>query len=198
MKRSVCLLMICVLFVLCCAGCRRYTPTGELYKKTPAHNGDADVSRVISMEAAHKSYEGEGDITVPMTVGFGHLPEDTGYGKENNTFYLTYSVYSSPRKKDNTPVWEKKVAYPDAYGSDKYASGKRNHSPLLFFADYGEFYPLYKEEVEIVFPAEVKKGYFEIALYHVIEGQEVHQYGGSLSCDFARKGGVLTLDPNGA
>ena len=48
----------------------QYTITFEL---------DGGVAEVISLEAESKTYEGDGDINVPMTVGLGHLPGHDEY-----------------------------------------------------------------------------------------------------------------------
>ena len=85
MKRISALAICLVLVVLCFAGCQEkneYTPTGEFYVKTSPSRGDGGVAEVISLEAEHKAYEGYGDITVPMKVGLGHLPNHDEYGDD--------------------------------------------------------------------------------------------------------------------
>ena len=196
MKRIVALCTCLVLIALCFAGCQKenaYTPTGEFYVKTSPSHGDGGVAEVISLEAAHKTYEGSGDITVSMTVGLGHLPGQGGYGDDvQDTFYVLYKIIASPWQADKEAVWEKKVEYNDSWGDPKYNSTEQVNRPLLIFPHYGQFYPLYKENVDIVFPADVEKGWLYVTVYYVIEGQVDYQFAG-LDFSFERVDGVLTL-----
>ena len=178
-----------------CGDKNEYTPTGELYIKTAPSRGDTGVEDVISIEAVHKAYKGDGDITVPMTVGFGHLPGAGGYSDDvQDTFYVQYQVFKEPWSADNKPVWQRKVEYSDSWYDSKYDSTEQNNPPSLLFARYGEFYPLYKETVELVFPADVEKGYAKVGIVIVVDG-EVAQRAGSLRFYFERVDGVLTLEP---
>ena len=162
MKRIVALCTCLVLLVLCFAGCQRenaYTPTGEFYIKTSPSRGDGGVAEVISLEAEHKTYEGSGDITFTMAVGLGHLPGELGYGDDvQDTFYVLYKIIASPWQADKEPTWEMKVEYSDSWYDAKYNSTEQVNRPFLFFPHYGEFYPLYKETVDIVIPADVENG----------------------------------------
>lgn len=195
MKKHFSLLLV-LLLTLSFTGCQEeseYTPAGEFYIKTSPSRGDGGVAEVISLEAKHKSYEGAGDITVPMTVGLGHLPGQGGYGDDvQDTFYVLYKIIASPWQADKEPAWEKKVEYTDSWYDSKYDSTEQVNRPFLFFPHYGEFYPLYKENVDIVFPADVEKGWLHVEVYSVIEGREDHQFAG-LDFYFERVDGVLTL-----
>ena len=197
MKKIVALWTCLVLFVLCFTGCREenpYTPTGEFYVKTSPARGDGGVAEVISLEAARKTYEGDGDITVPMTVGFGHLPGFDEYGEDvHDTFYVVYKIVASPWRADKEAVWEKKVEYSDSWGDSKYNSTEQVNRSFLIFPHYGQFYPMYKENVDIVFPADVEKGWLYVEMYYVIEGWEDYRFTG-LDVSFERVDGVLALD----
>ena len=197
MKRIVALCTCLMLIALCIAGCweeNAYTPTGEFYVKTSPSRGDGGVAEVISLEAEKKTYEGDGDITVPMIVGLGHLPGHDEYGDDvQDTFYVLYKIIESPWTADKESAWEKKVEYTDSWYDAKYDSTEQKNRSFLIFPLYGEFYPLYKETVDIVFPADVEKGTFYDELYTVIEGREDHQFA-ELSFYFKRENGVLILD----
>ena len=188
---------VCVLLTaLLCMGCKKetgYAPTGEFYVKTAPAHGDTGASEVISLEAASAYYDGEGTIPVKMTVGFGHIPA-LGHDDETakDTFYVHYKIYEGPWKAERVPAWEKKVAYTDSWYSTKYnATEPENHS-FLFIPFYGEFDPLYKETVEIVFPGDVEKGNLEVELYYVSEEGTEWQFA-ELTADFTRENGVLEL-----
>lgn len=195
MKKYFSLLLV-LLLTLSFTGCQEeneYTPAGEFYIKTSPSRGDGGVAEVISLEAEHKSYEGDGDITVAMTVGLGHLPGQGGYGDDaRDTFYVLYKIIASPWQADKEAAWEKKVEYTDSWHDAKYNSTEQENHPFLFFPHYGEFYPLYKENVDIVFPADVEKGWLYVEVYSVIEGREDHQFAG-LDFYFERVDGALTL-----
>ena len=196
MKRIVALCVCLVLVMLCFSGCQEkneYTPTGEFYIKTSPSRGDGGVAEVISLEAEHKTYEDDGDITVSMTVGLGHLPGQGGYGDDvQDTFYVLYKIIASPWQADKESAWEKKVEYTDSWYDSKYDSTEQVNRPFLIFPHYGEFYPLYKENVDIVFPADMESGRLHVELYRVVEGYEDHQFAG-LDFSFERVDGVLTL-----
>ena len=196
MKRIVALCVCLVLVALCFTGCQEkneYTPTGEFYIKTSPSRGDGGVVEVISLEAEHKTYEGTGDITVSMTVGLGHLPSRGIHSNDNQeTFYVLYKIIKLPSQANKEPVWEKKVEYSDSWYDSKYDSTEQVNRPFLFFPHYGEFYPLYKENVDIIFPADVESGRLYVELYRVVEGYEDHQFAGIDFC-FERVDGVLTL-----
>lgn len=197
-EKTTILCIALLLIMLCLTACQNeneYTPTGEFYIKTSASRGDTGVVDVISLEADSKTYEGDGDIAVPMTVGLGHLPGVDDYGDDvRDTFCVQYQIIEAPLAADKAPVWEKKVEYTDSWDDSKYDSTEQKNRPFLIFPHYGEFYPLYKETVEFVFPEDVTKGYVQIIIFTVIEGQANSRF-----CDlefyFERVGGVLTLDP---
>ena len=199
MKRTIAICISLVLVMLCFAGCQEkneYTPSGEFYVKTSPSRGDGGVAEVISLEAEHKTYEGDGDITVPMTVGLGHLPGYDEYGDDvQDTFYVLYKTIESPWTADKESAWEKKVEYEDSWRDSKYDSTEQVNRPFLIIPNYGDFYPLYKEMVDIVFPADVEKGTFYVEIYTVIEGREDQKFA-ELSFYFERENGVLTLNPS--
>lgn len=171
-----------------------YIPKGEFYVKTPPCHGDTGVSHVVSVEAEYKTYEGEGDITVPVEIGFGHLPDVNDYGDEYEvTFYIVYSVFEYPWSVNNEPIWSKRVDYPDSYYSPKYNSTEQKNSAILIMPIYGEFYPLYKEKVELVFPeSRATQGYVEIEFFMIVDG-EVGGGRGGMMFDYERNGNKLTL-----
>ena len=191
------LAILMLLTMLCFTGCQEkneYTPTGEFYVKTLPSRGDGGVAEVISLEAEHKTYEDDGDITVPMTVGLGHLHGHDLYGDDvQDTFYVLYKIIESPWTADKKSAWEKKVEYTDSWYDSKYDSTEQENRSFLIFPHYGEFYPLYKETVDIVFPADVEYGCLYVELYIVIEGQEDRKIA-ALSCYFKQENGILTLD----
>lgn len=195
MKKYFSLLLV-LLLTLSFSGCQEeseYTPAGEFYIKTSPSRGDGGVAEVISLEAEYKTYEGNGDITVAMTVGLGHLPGQGGYGDDvQDNFYVMYKIIASPWQADKEAAWERKVEYTDSWYDSKYDSTEQVNRPFLIFSHYGEFYPLYKENVDIVFPADVEKGWLYVEVYSVIEGREDHQFAG-LDFYFERVDGVLTL-----
>ena len=199
MKRFIAFGACVVLVMLCLAGCQEkneYTPSGEFYIKTSPSRGDGGVAEVISLEAEKKTYEGDGDITVPMTVGLGHLPGHDEYGDDvQDTFYVLYKIIESPWIADKESAWEKKVEYADSWYDSKYDSTEQVNRPFLFIPNYGEFYPQYKETVNLVFPADVEKGTFYVELYMVIDGQEDQKFA-ELSFYFERENGVLILNSN--
>lgn len=193
---SLCLLFIIMCFTAC-GDKNEYTPTGEFYIKTSPSRGDAGVSDVISLEAEYKTYEGDGDITVPMTVGFGHLPRKGSDYDDETTFCVLYKVVKTPLQpgEEGVVAWEKKVEYSDSWYDAKYDSTEQENRSFLIFPHYGEFYPIYKENIEIVFPADVEKGTLEVEICVVYEGEE-SPYIMDISFFFNRIDGVLTLDPN--
>ena len=172
-----------------------YTPKGEFYAKTSPAKGDAGMSFVISLEADRATYEGEGDITIPMEVGLGHRPGHPGYSEEGASFYVQYRVVEFPLKDGQAPAWEKTVEYEDEWADEKFDSTVPHDRSFLIIPLYGDFYPLYKETVEMVFPADVEKGSLQVDVYSVIPGHEHHQVEARFTIDFERVDGVLTLEP---
>ena len=199
MKKIAVLILSLLMIMFCLTGCnysifdvlRHFSDQtddsqGCFYVKTPACIGDAGITTVISMEAEHDTYEGNGDITIPFTVGFGHLPgyDPTG-GKDTGGFHATYSVYDGHEWNDSTePVWQHIVEYTDSFYSEKYNSTEqKNSSMFIVIPVYGQFYPLYKETVYITFPADIQDGYVVIN----VEGAY------PLSFEFRRVGNTLYL-----
>lgn len=199
MRRRYYSLMICFLTLLFMVGCHveeGYTPAGEFYVKTAPSRGDTGVSYVVSAEAERMEYPATGDAVVPMTVGFGHLPGLPGYGDDiHDTFYVRYRVVEVPCPEGEEQAWEKIVTYSDSWYDAKYNSTEQKNPPSLIFARYGQFYPRYKETVEILFPADLEKGYVEVSIF-IMNGEEIMSNFGFLRFDFERKDGVLILDPN--
>lgn len=199
MKRIYALLLLTsMLLTLCLPSCTQqpaYTPAGEFYRKTSPARGDAGRSFVVSLEADHATYDGEGDITIPMEVGFGHRPGHPGYSEEGATFYVQYRVVEFSVQDGQAPAWEKTVEYEDAWADEKYDSTVPHDRSFLIMPLYGDFYPLYKETVEIVFPSGIEKGELQVAVYSVVPGHEHHQSEARFDIDFERSNGVLTLDP---
>ena len=199
MLRRTMSVLICLMMLVSLAGCfeeEDYTPSGEFYVKTPPSRGDTGIEYVISMEAEHLEYEASGDVVVPMTVGFGHLPGQIGYGDDvQDNFYVRYQLLEDNWPDDLEPAWEKIVTYSDSWYDSKYDTTVQKNPPSLIFARYGQFYPLYKETVEILFPADLEKGYVEVSIF-IMNGEEIMSNFGFLRFDFERKDGVLILDPN--
>ena len=199
MKNTVSIIICFLLIAVCLTACgerTQYTPTGEFYIKTSPSRGDGGEVNVISIEAERKTYEGDGDITVPMTVGLGHLPTMANEYDGTDTFYVLYQVVKVPLQENEASVtaWEKRVEYSDSWYDAKYNSTEQVNRPFLIFSHYGQFYPIYKETVEIVFPADVENGTLEVEACAVLEGEE-DPYIMKLSFSFHRIDGVLTLDP---
>ena len=194
MKKTGLLLVLLSLCLTACESPEGYTPTGEFYLKTRPSQGDTGIDYVISVEAERKTYESSEAITVPMEVGLGHLPGTGGYGDVKNTFYVQYRIIEAPWAADKEPAWEKRVEYSDSWYDSKYDSTEQKNPPVLIAPSYGEFYPLYKETVAFVFPANVERGYVQITVFVVIEGQEDCSVAG-LEFYFERTDGMLVLNP---
>lgn len=195
---SIILCIVSITVALCASACgdnNEYVPKGEFYVKTPAARGDAGVGEVIDLEAEYKSYQGAGDITIPVTVGFGHRPDMVGYYGEdaNDTFYALYQVFEDPLADDPQPVWENKVEYSDSFYDAKYNSTVPKDSSFLFIPFYGNFYPLYKEAAEIVFPEGVQSGIVRVNCYIVTENGYGGTFGKGLEFSFTRIDDILTL-----
>ncbi len=198
MKKLISIVLGLLLILSCFVACvdqNKYIPSGEFYVKTSPSVGDGGVSDVISLEAERATYEGDGDVTVPMTVGFGHLPNPNHKLGCGDSFYVHYKVIKmSPQAGgDDVTVWEKKVEYPDCWHTAKYESTEQKNYPFLFIPHYGEFYPLYKENVEIVFPADVERGIVEIEI-NAVKESDTSPFIHKLSFYFFRTDGVLTLN----
>ena len=199
MKKSAAFIWLCILIPLVifssCHKDEEYVPDGEFYAKTSPSRGDAGVSEVIDIETEKKSYEGEGDLRINATVGFGHLPGDIGYGEDaGDHLRVEYLIIEAPWSADKRPAWEMITDYDSSFYDGKYNSTEKKDRSFLFFPAYGDFYPIFKEEVTLTFPAEVEKGYLEIRLYAVLPEDDAQGIA-SLRVYFERKDGVLTLDP---
>lgn len=195
MKKATVILCICLAIILCLTACQNpdeYIPRGEFYAKTSPANGDAGVSEVLSLEADKVSYAKDGALTVPMTVGFGHHP-DQAYEDDKDTFYVQYQIVEDRWSTDVPPVWEKKVEYTDSWHDKKYNSTEPENHSFLFIPLYGDFYPLYKETVEIVFPADVDQGYLQVRVHIMNEEHNVYNSFG-VDVYFECVDGVMTLE----
>ena len=200
MKKAL-LTFICVsllfssLFLYSCDNGYKYEPTGEFYFKTSPADGDMGVTEVISLEAEHITYEGDGDITVKMEVGLGHLPNIGGYGEGvENSFYVIYRITEAPWSANAEPSWEKRIDYNESWYSEKFNSTEQEDIPTFIFPRYGEFYPIYKEKVDIVFPEDVERGYLQIWLYSVVEGWEEDHLFFCAQIYFTHENGILNLE----
>ncbi len=185
----ICLIML-TMGLSACGDRNEYIPKGEFYVKTSPAHGDAGVGEVIDVEAEYKSYRGEGNITVLVTVGIGHKPSFVGLC--GGTFYILYQVFEHPLKDNPQPMWEKKSEYSDSFYDAKYNSTVPKDSYFLFIPFYGDFYPLYKERAEIVFPKGVQSGIVRVKC--VVNENDSEQTVGELEFSFARIDGILTLD----
>lgn len=197
MKRKavlLCALLLLAAFCLSACGDKpAYVPTGEFYKKTSPAIGDGGATDVIDLEAEYLTYQGTGDITVPMTVGFGHMPTNSKYEPDpNKSFAVHIAVYGAGEQ----PAWEMTLDYAEDWYSEKFDATEPEEShPFLFIPDYGDFYPLYKENVEIVFPEEVTRGALYITVIMKESGVETGRSDNrEFRVDFERNGDVLTLE----
>jgi hypothetical protein len=178
----VCCLVLLLSSALC--SCRKNKGDGVsgFYAKTSAVGADV----VIDFETESKTYNGEGDLRVRATVGFGHLSEDLGYSEgENDTFKVEYLIIEAPWAADKRPAWEMVSEYEVSFYDEMFDSTEE--------AD-GEFYPNFKEEITLTFPEGVEKGYLEIRLYEVVPEREDHQTA-ELRVYFEYIDGVLTFEP---
>lgn len=97
-------------------------------------------------------------------------------------------------KDDSQLVWEKKVEYSDSFYDAKYNSTVPENRSFLFIPFYGDFYPLYKETVKIVFPEGVQSGIVRVNCYIVLENDNEQTFSEGLEFAFTHIDGVLTLD----
>jgi hypothetical protein len=199
MKKTVsliCFLVIsCLLLLSSCSGGGEYEPKGEFYLKTPAARGDRGEIFVIDIETEKRSYEGDGDLRVRSTVGFGHLPGDFGYGEgSEDHLRVEYLIIEAPWGADKRPSWEMVTDYENSFYDEKYNSTEKEDDSFLCIPSYGDFYPTFKEEVTLTFPEEVERGYLEIRLYDVFADGSAAEIA-QLRVYFEREDGVLTLDP---
>ena len=189
-------LLLILLCLTACADKPLYVPTGEFYKKTSPAIGDGGASDVIDLEAEYLTYRGTGDITVPMTVGFGHMPTNSTYQPNpNNSFTVHIAVYGYPLDREQ-PAWELTLDYAEDWYSEKFDATEPEEShPFLFIPDYGDFYPLYKENVEIVFPEEITRGALYITVIMKESGVETGRSDNrEFRVDFKRNDDVLMLE----
>lgn len=97
---SIFLCIGCIMFAMGLSACGKkteYIPKGKFYIKTSPSNGDAGVKEVIDIEAEYRTYQGEGDISVPVTIGFGHQPELSDFTATQMIFFMFYIKFSNTR-----------------------------------------------------------------------------------------------------
>ncbi len=87
-----------------------------------------------------------------------------------------------------------KVEYSDSFYVEKYSSTEQKNNAFLFITIYGHFYPLYNEEVEIVFPEIVQNGIVRIYCFIVYENYDGPSEIARLNFSFTRTDGELILD----
>ena len=196
-KKSLIFFASFMMFSLILISCEReykYVPKGEFYVKTSPTEGDGGVLDVIDVEAQYKTYREDGDIVVPITIGFGHQPKDASSFYEGTSFYVQYQLFDKhyPTSED-IPLWENKVMHEDSYFDEKYNTTVPKDGHFLFIVSYGEFYPLYKEDAYIVFPKEVKEGSVIIGT-HVVSKDEHSWRQMTLEFEFMRNDDILTLE----
>ena len=188
MKRTLAFICFAVIAMsLLLGGCSKKkndTPREDgFYLKSSAEGGE-----IIEINFEKKTYEGEGDLRVRSTVGFGHIPGKVGNSSADKDFLMVdYLIIAEPWEADKRPAWEMNTKYETSWSDEKYNSTEK---------ESGEFYPNFKEEVTFTFPEEVTKGYLEIRLYNVDRQNEssANQFA-SIKVYFERNGGVLTLNP---
>jgi len=155
--------------------------------KTPATESGKEVTNVIEVKAEKKTYEGDGDIHVMARVGFGHLPGTVNFDKTpKDILRVECVIIKEPFAEDKRPSWENITEYEGSWSNEKYNSTEKDAK--------GEFYPTYSDEIELVFPAEVERGYLVIRLINVFEDESSSQFE-SLKIYFEHKDGILTLNP---
>ena len=159
-----------------------YEPSGGFYVKTSS-NG---VSEVIDLELESKTFTGDGDLRIRATAGFGCLPGTPGYGEgAGDTFKVEYLIIEAPWVADKRPAWEMVTEYDVSFYDEMFFSTETSD---------GEFYPTFKEDVTLTFPAEVEKGYLEIKIFDVVPERGDCEIA-CLRVYFEREGDVLTLEP---
>ena len=150
------ILPLIALLLTGCTDNNEYKPKGEFYAKTSPSRGDAGVSEVISVEIEKATYEGEDEITVPTTVGFGHLPSRTN--EEEQPFCVHCYIEDFSDTNGYELAWETRVWHEDSFYSEKYNSTEPKNGQLLFIPLYGQFYPTYTEQIDFVYPADSTEG----------------------------------------
>lgn len=185
-----------LLLTIFCAACSRpvYTPTGEIYVKTSPANGDAGVSEVAELEMERASYPADGDVTVPIRLGIGHLSKGRADGEAYA--YVTLSVWLDQQPTEQ-PAEVRQLEYPD-WETEKFASTEPEGKPLWAYLIpimpyYGDFYPLYRETVEVAIPADVSFGLIRAEL-HIVDEQGNVSFTDPLQISFERVDGALVFE----
>ena len=183
MKKTVLLILTIVIGVTSafssCSKKNENIYTNRPYAKTPTDG----AKEVIEIEFDKNTYKGNGDLNVYATVGFGRLPEVTG--DENERLYVEYLVIKAPWSEKKRPSWEMETSYQVSWYDEMFNAGVDEN---------GEIYPLFSESVDIIFPAGVSEGYFEVRLYKLKDGNDKKKIS-SLYIYFERENGVLMINP---
>lgn len=193
--KRVALALTALLLVSSLAACSKpaYTPTGEIYVKTSPARGDAGETEVLELEMERASYPADGGVTIPIRLGIGHLqqghPDGEGYA------YVTLTVWLDKLPKDE-PDEVRRLEYPD-WETETYTATEPEGKPLWaylipFMPYYGDFYPLYRETVEVTVPAEVGSGVIRAEL-HVVDEQGNESFTDPLQISFERIDGSLVF-----
>ena len=105
-------------------------------------------------------------------------------------------MFDGPWTKDQVPAGEKKAEYTDYWDDPKYNTTEPVNGSFLIMPLYGDFYPLYTEQVDVVFQENVESGYLEVGLLIYGEGADSPHFYMTLEADFERVDGVLTFEPS--
>ena len=95
-KIILCLLAVACIMSFCSCSSVKPARQGEVYVKTSPSVGDSGVTEVIDISLEKSEYESKGDITVPVSVGVGHLPVERKYEGDE---YAYLTINSTPQSK---------------------------------------------------------------------------------------------------
>ena len=178
---------------LSCTACSRppYTPAGEVSIKTSPARGDAGVEEVAELEMERASYPADGEVTLPIRLGIGHLSKGRADGEAYA--YVTLSVWLDQNPTEQ-PDEVRRLEYPD-WETEAYATTEPEGKPLWaylipFMPYYGDFYPLHRETVEVVIPADISFGFIRAEL-HMVDEQGNESFTDPLQLSFERIDGAL-------
>ena len=184
-KIILCLLAVECIMSFCSCSSVKPARQGEVYVKTSPSVGDSGVTEVIDISLEKSEYESKGDITVPVSVGVGHLPVERKYEGDEYA-YLKISIWINAETPSEKPDSTVRYTYED-WHDDKFDSTKQKK--VLF--GYGEFYPLHLETVNVTIPAHAQSGRISAVLYLADKDQEKDEYTyhtNSISVSFVRDG----------
>lgn len=160
---SVILLLLAASLTACGDGYK--PPYGEVYTKTSPSRGDGGVSEVVDITVEKAAHSGEGEMTVPVKIGVGHLPRrQDGEGAA----YLEVRIWLDIMPKEE-PTDILRFEYPDWQTAAFNSTEEESRPWYLFWVPvyYGDFYPLCHETVEWRIPAEASYGFLEAELFEV-------------------------------